>query len=95
MIGMQSEKLDSNNNANQSRRTNVSSPSKRSQVVIIGAGLAGLAAAQRLHENGIDDVIILEAQDRIGGRVHTVDHSDYLLEMVSRMNEGAGAKPYL
>ena len=39
--------------------------------VVIGAGAAGLAAAQRLHEQG-EDVVVLEARDRIGGRVWTV-----------------------
>lgn len=39
-------------------------------VLIIGAGVAGLAAAVRLGESGIP-VIILEARDRIGGRVFT------------------------
>lgn len=41
-----------------------------SSVVIIGAGAAGLAAAQRLNSRGID-VVVLEARDRIGGRVWT------------------------
>ena len=38
----------------------------RSKVVIIGAGIAGLSAASELVQNGITDVIILEARDRIG-----------------------------
>lgn len=44
--------------------------SRDSEIVIIGAGMAGLAAAQRLHEAGIK-VTILEARDRIGGRINT------------------------
>ena len=39
--------------------------------VVIGAGAAGLAAASRLAEKGAD-VTVLEARDRIGGRVWTV-----------------------
>lgn len=39
-------------------------------VVIIGAGLAGLACAQRLTRAGID-IVILEASDGVGGRVRT------------------------
>jgi monoamine oxidase len=40
-------------------------------VVIVGAGVAGLAAARRLHEHGVR-VLVLEARQRIGGRVFTV-----------------------
>ena len=43
----------------------------QTDVAIIGAGAAGLAAARRLHENGIDSVV-LEARDRIGGRAYTL-----------------------
>jgi monoamine oxidase len=43
----------------------------QAEVAIIGAGAAGLAAARRLHENGID-CVVLEARDRIGGRAHTL-----------------------
>src|SRR5262245_29820963 len=39
-------------------------------VIIIGAGVAGLAAAQDLIDRGFQ-VTILEARDRIGGRIHT------------------------
>ena len=41
-------------------------------VVIIGSGMAGCAAARDLVDAGLD-VVVLEARDRIGGRVHT-DH---------------------
>src|SRR5262245_13556395 len=43
-------------------------------VVVLGAGIAGLAAAVRLREQGLR-VIVLEARDRIGGRIHTVRDS--------------------
>src|SRR6188768_1236410 len=39
-------------------------------VVIVGAGLAGLACAQRLTRAGID-VTVLEASAAVGGRVRT------------------------
>ncbi len=40
-------------------------------VIVIGAGAAGLAATRALTATG-HDVVLLEARDRIGGRVHTL-----------------------
>ena len=50
------------------------------KVIIIGAGFAGLAAAYQLHKRKID-FVILEARDRIGGRVfsHTIDAAEKLV----------------
>lgn len=45
-------------------------PENTRRVVVVGAGLAGLGAARALRDHGID-VVVLEARDRIGGRVHT------------------------
>ncbi len=42
------------------------------RVVVVGAGIAGLAAASRLRRAGIG-CVVLEARDRIGGRLHTID----------------------
>lgn len=39
-------------------------------VVVIGAGAAGLSAARALHERDLD-VVVLEARERIGGRIFT------------------------
>jgi monoamine oxidase len=41
--------------------------------VVVGAGAAGLACARALADAGLQ-VEVLEAQTRIGGRVHTVAH---------------------
>ena len=40
-------------------------------VVIVGAGVSGLAAASALHRSGLT-IAVLEARDRIGGRIHTI-----------------------
>lgn len=46
------------------------SESNNKSVIIIGAGISGLAAAKKLKEKGFN-VILLESQDRIGGRMRT------------------------
>ncbi|CAI4220987.1 unnamed protein product [Auanema sp. JU1783] len=43
------------------------------KVIIVGAGLAGLSAAQQLLKCGID-VVVLEANTRVGGRIYTASH---------------------
>jgi len=40
--------------------------------VVVGAGFAGLAAALDLHDHGLS-VVVLEARDRVGGRVLSVE----------------------
>jgi len=48
----------------------VAAPVKR--VLVVGAGVAGLTAANALTHAGVE-CVVLEARDRIGGRLHTVD----------------------
>ena len=42
------------------------------RVVVVGAGIAGLTAANALAHGGVECVVV-EARDRTGGRLHTVD----------------------
>jgi monoamine oxidase len=44
-------------------------PPASPQVAIVGGGLAGLSCAHRLAGLGLDNVVVFEAQNRLGGRV--------------------------
>lgn len=46
-------------------------PVVHTQVVVVGAGIAGLVTARRLRAEGVE-VIVLEARDRVGGRTLNV-----------------------
>jgi len=47
------------------------------KILIIGAGAAGIAAASHLFKNGSQNLLILEAENRIGGRINTVAFCKY------------------
>ena len=51
----------------------------KQDIIIIGAGLAGLSAAVHLHRQG-RKVLILEATDRAGGRIKTDSQDGFLLD---------------
>jgi monoamine oxidase len=47
-------------------------PLHTSRIAIVGAGLAGLYAAYLLEQRGINDYVLLEARDVLGGRIASV-----------------------
>ena len=49
----------------------VQSLSPKRKVVVIGAGISGVAAAQQLKRFGFE-VVVLEGRKRLGGRIHTL-----------------------
>ncbi len=49
------------------------------RIAVVGAGFAGLAAADALAAAG-REVVVLEARDRVGGRVHSVPFASGLVE---------------
>lgn len=48
-------------------------------VVVVGGGIAGLAAAYELVSAGVP-VVVLEASDRVGGKLHTVEFAGSAVE---------------
>lgn len=66
---------------------------KSARIVVIGAGIAGLAAARELHNAG-HQVTVLEARDRIGGRVWTDrSHPDEPVDLGASWIHGTNGNP--
>ena len=58
------------------------------KVAILGAGISGLSAAYHLVENGVKDIVVLEARERVGGRIHTIMHNGHPLELGAQWIHG-------
>ena len=58
------------------------------EVVIIGGGPAGLAAACKLKQNGIDDILIIEREKRLGGILRQCIHDGFGLTRFSQALSG-------
>lgn len=63
-------------------------------VVVIGAGAAGLAAARHLN-NFNHKVIVLEARNRIGGRVWDVDDKSTVVGRGAQIINGCINNPFM
>ena len=61
---------------------------ERRDVVVIGGGIAGLSAAWRLRHR---DVLLLEAADRLGGRMRSDPHGDYWLNYGAHLFPAPGS----
>ncbi|CAN6443244.1 unnamed protein product [Victoria cruziana] len=60
------------------------------RVIIVGAGMSGIMAAKKLSEHGVDDILILEGSDRIGGRMHKHKFGGETVEIGANWIEGVG-----
>jgi monoamine oxidase len=61
--------------------------SHQSEVLVIGAGVAGLTAARTLAEAG-RSVTLLEARSRVGGRIHTIREGNEIIELGAEFVHG-------
>ena len=64
----------------------------KGKVIIIGAGIAGLTAAQQLKSFGME-VVVLEARDRVGGRIATFRKGPYIADLGAMVVTGLGGNP--
>ena len=66
--------------------------SKEHTTIVIGAGVAGLTAARLLNQQGTQ-VIVLEARDRIGGRLHSEHRDGYVTDLGASWIHGIDDSP--
>ena len=57
------------------------SDSNHYKVLILGGGVTGVIAARTLHQNGIDDFLIVDALDQLGGRMMNYTFADKTIEL--------------
>lgn len=74
------------------QRLDLACPTGDGTVLVIGSGFAGLAAARQLQDMGYQ-VTILEARDRIGGRVWTRNDLGFGLDMGASWIHGVDGNP--
>jgi oxygen-dependent protoporphyrinogen oxidase len=67
----------------------ISNAGERRDVVVVGAGIAGLTAAWDLRDL---DVVVLEAGERVGGRIRSERRGDYWLNVGAHVFSGAGSE---
>ncbi|KAK0497798.1 amine oxidase [Armillaria luteobubalina] len=62
--------------------------SSNSRVLILGGGVTGVIAARTLHERGIDNFVIVEACDELGGRMKSHTFAGYTIELGANWVQG-------
>lgn len=67
-------------------------PGPTERVVIVGAGMAGLVLAGLLREAGIA-VVVVEARERVGGRVHTLELAGATIDVGAAWVHGRSGNP--
>lgn len=59
-------------------------------IIIVGTGPSGIAAATRLLKNNFSNLVILEAENRIGGRINSVKFGNGYVDLGAEFCHGEG-----
>ncbi|KAK3751554.1 hypothetical protein QZH41_006077 [Actinostola sp. cb2023] len=59
----------------------ISKPKPNQKIAIVGAGIGGLHMAYLLKKNGYNNVVVLEKENRVGGKIMSLNHRGYPHEM--------------
>ncbi len=51
------------------------------KVIILGGGISGISCARALKDRGYENVTILEARNRVGGRIHSLSYKGSALDL--------------
>lgn len=63
------------------------------RILVLGAGISGITAAKTLHEAGYRNIQIIEASDRIGGRMRDATLGHFTVELGAMWVYGKGTNP--
>jgi monoamine oxidase len=72
---------------------NPDSFSSEVDIAVIGAGAAGIGAARRVAAAGSVSLLVLEARNRVGGRVHTIAPAGFALDRGAEWLHSADRNP--
>ena len=78
---------------NSTKRSAGEQESEKYNVLILGAGMAGISAAKTLYDAGITNFRVLEATNRIGGRLFVKDFGGAAIELGGNWVHGTDNNP--
>ncbi|KAG6858940.1 hypothetical protein C0995_012770 [Termitomyces sp. Mi166 len=71
-----------------SQEARSNSAKSTTKVLVLGGGVAGVIAARTLHEQGIDDFVLIEAREELGGRLQSTPFGGNVVELGANWIQG-------
>lgn len=72
---------DSDHHSHDEERPDAAVETLTTDILVLGAGMAGISAARRLAMHGVTDMLVVEGADRVGGRVKDVEFGGIRVEV--------------